>query len=141
MRESSFLSRIFSGTSKKGASVDALPLRCGKNSSFEVAARQHTERLQVQRILENTSIANLGVAEDIFDYMKGVLSDRSTAGESTITLPSSLLVLLFPVRVGKSSLCHETQISAIPQCRTHCSGALAPLLNKTTRPRGFASLP
>ena len=33
------------------------------------------------------------------------------------------------------------KISAIAQCRTHFSGMLAPLLNKTTRLRGFASVP
>jgi hypothetical protein len=33
------------------------------------------------------------------------------------------------------------KISAIAQCRTHFSGALAPLLNKIMRQRGFASLP
>jgi hypothetical protein len=38
----------------------------------------------VQRVLQNSPIPHLGIPEDILDYMKGVLSDRSAAGESTI---------------------------------------------------------
>lgn len=47
MGESGFLFRISSGAPKEGASIDTLPLRCGKNSSFEIDARQHTELLQL----------------------------------------------------------------------------------------------
>jgi hypothetical protein len=51
------------------------------------AARQNAVRLQVQLILENTPIANLGVAGDILEYMQGMLVVIVSDVTTSVSLP------------------------------------------------------